>query len=158
MCGRKRHSIPELGSCHTCLGLSSVIWSQPVPRSHSAHCSARFLISLPVATMSSNLNISLDNPYGNVTIPRAKLRSSEESSTIITNPLAVDSLEQGRSSGLNPYSSFKPPGAQMQGTSQSQPGLNTSPYQVQSSYTIKEQEEDVNCCYACCCRCRRKKK
>lgn len=81
--------------------------------------------------MSSNINVSIDNPYGEVTIPRAKLRPSDDGSTVITNPVA---LSEG-----NPYaaSSSAPP----------------------PSYIVKEDgggEEERGRCRACCYRCRRK--
>uniref|UniRef100_A0A3Q2ZSX0 Uncharacterized protein n=1 Tax=Kryptolebias marmoratus TaxID=37003 RepID=A0A3Q2ZSX0_KRYMA len=81
--------------------------------------------------MSSNINISLENPYGQVTIPRAKLRSSDDTATVIANQMALNSE--------NPYadkSSAPPP------------------------YTIKDDdggEEESGRCRACCYRCRRKK-
>ncbi|CAB1423369.1 unnamed protein product [Pleuronectes platessa] len=55
--------------------------------------------------MSSNIHVSLDNPYGQVTIPRAKLRSSDDAATVIANPMALNSNEG------NPYgsSSAAPP-------------------------------------------------
>uniref|UniRef100_A0A3P8RLA9 Si:ch211-202f5.3 n=1 Tax=Amphiprion percula TaxID=161767 RepID=A0A3P8RLA9_AMPPE len=81
--------------------------------------------------MSSNINVSLDNPYGEVTIPRAKLRPSDDS-TVIANPLALSSTNE------NPYavSSSAPP-----------------------PYMVKEDgggEEEGGRCRACCYRCRRK--
>uniref|UniRef100_A0A8C9RCH4 Si:ch211-202f5.3 n=1 Tax=Scleropages formosus TaxID=113540 RepID=A0A8C9RCH4_SCLFO len=108
--------------------------------------------------MSNTLNLSLENPYSNVSIPRAKLRSAEDSGTVIINPLAIGGTEQGRASSLNPYSSFKTQGEQGQGASRVPVGQNSAPYQVQSAYAVKESEEEVSRCYACCCRCRRKKK
>lgn len=77
----------------------------------------------------STINVSLDNPYGQVNIPRAKLHSSDD--TVIANPMAV-----GGTDG-NPYgtSSFAPP-----------------PYVVKEDTT-----EEVGGCRACCYRCRRKK-
>ena len=39
----------------------------------------------------SNINVSLDNPYGEVTITRAKVRPSEDGSTVIANPMALSS-------------------------------------------------------------------
>uniref|UniRef100_A0A8C6K5W5 Uncharacterized protein n=1 Tax=Nothobranchius furzeri TaxID=105023 RepID=A0A8C6K5W5_NOTFU len=82
--------------------------------------------------MSSNINISPENPYGQVTIPRAKLhRPSEEIGTVIYNPMTLNSE--------NPYaekSSAPPP------------------------YTVKEDdggEEEMGRCPACCYRCRRRK-
>lgn len=106
------------------------------------------------------MNLSLENPYGDVTIPRAKLRSAEDS-TIITNPMAVGSTYSNRNSSLNPYGAFKPNG-ESQGPSEvtkdgdgdtSNPPRNNG----QSSYTVKEdKEEEVGRSRACCLRCRRK--
>uniref|UniRef100_A0A3Q0SKJ1 Uncharacterized protein n=1 Tax=Amphilophus citrinellus TaxID=61819 RepID=A0A3Q0SKJ1_AMPCI len=81
--------------------------------------------------MSSNINISLENPYGQVTIPRASLHPSGDS-TVIANPMVVTSTE-------NPYevSSSAPP-----------------------PYTVKEDrggDDEGGRCRACCYRCRRKK-
>ncbi len=59
------------------------------------------------------MNISLENPYGDVTIPRAKLHNAD-SSTIIMNPMALESTYNNRKSSLNPYSSFKTPGGEQQ--------------------------------------------
>uniref|UniRef100_A0A3B5A354 Si:ch211-202f5.3 n=1 Tax=Stegastes partitus TaxID=144197 RepID=A0A3B5A354_9TELE len=82
--------------------------------------------------MSSNINVSLDNPYGEVTIPRAKLRPSDDISTVIANPMALSGNNE------NPYavSSSAPP-----------------------PYMVKEDgggEEEGGRCRACCYRCRRK--
>uniref|UniRef100_A0A3Q2NNR9 Uncharacterized protein n=1 Tax=Fundulus heteroclitus TaxID=8078 RepID=A0A3Q2NNR9_FUNHE len=79
--------------------------------------------------MSSNINISLENPYGQVTIPRAKLRQPDDA-TVIANPMALNSE--------NPYS---------------QKGSDPPPY------TVKEDggEEEEGRCRACCYRCRRRK-
>ncbi|MED6271938.1 hypothetical protein CHARACLAT_025261, partial [Characodon lateralis] len=90
-------------------------------------CSA--LTSCDIINMSSNINISLENPYGQVTIPRAKLRLSEDA-TVITNPVALNSE--------NPYA---------------QKGSDPPPY------TVKEDggEEEGGRCQACCYRCRRRK-
>ncbi|XP_072548983.1 uncharacterized protein [Salminus brasiliensis] len=107
------------------------------------------------------MNLSLDNPYGNVTIPRAKLRPYGDSSTVILNPMTLESSYNGTSS-QNPYGSFKPQGEQnpsgvpvygeMRDGNQHPP-----PYNSQGTYNVKEDEEQVGRCYACCCRCRRKK-
>ncbi|XP_053341678.1 uncharacterized protein si:ch211-202f5.3 [Clarias gariepinus] len=100
------------------------------------------------------MNLSLNNPYGDVSIPRAKLRSYDDSSTIIINPMALESSYNG-SVSHNPYGSFKVPGGD---------GVSGVPVYGQSkdtnrngTYTVKEDEEQVSRCYACCCRCRRKK-
>ncbi|KAK7880996.1 hypothetical protein WMY93_032391 [Mugilogobius chulae] len=47
----------------------------------------------------SSINVSLDNPYGHVTIPRAKLQS--DGSTVIANPAVVNGNN-------NPYASPAP--------------------------------------------------
>ncbi|KAJ0037117.1 hypothetical protein NL108_018580 [Boleophthalmus pectinirostris] len=49
----------------------------------------------------SSINVSLENPYGRVTIPRAKLQSNADGSTVIANPAVVN----GNS---NPYASPAP--------------------------------------------------
>uniref|UniRef100_A0A3Q3G8N5 Uncharacterized protein n=1 Tax=Labrus bergylta TaxID=56723 RepID=A0A3Q3G8N5_9LABR len=79
----------------------------------------------------SNINVSLENPYGEVTIPRAKLRPSDDA-TVIANPMALSNNDS------NPYgvaSSAPPP------------------------YMVKEagEEEEGGRCPACCYRCRRRK-
>lgn len=89
------------------------------------------------------MNISLENPYGNVTIPRAKLRLDEDS-TVIANPMALESTAKGVSS-KNPY-------AGNEGSSQGPPG-----YDGRTSYTVKDDTEEVGRCHNCCYRCRRKK-
>lgn len=81
----------------------------------------------------SNINVSIENPYGEVVIPRAKIRSSDDISTVITNPLAL-SNDAG-----NPY-----------GVSNSDP----PPYVVKDAGGGEEEEgRSRGCCY----RCRRKK-
>ncbi|KAK9532118.1 hypothetical protein VZT92_009520 [Zoarces viviparus] len=77
--------------------------------------------------MSSNINVSPDNPYGQVTIPRAKLRLSDDLSTVIANPGALSSAD--------PYSSSPPP------------------YVVKDA----GEEEEGGRGPACCYRCRRRK-
>uniref|UniRef100_A0A3B3U589 Uncharacterized protein n=2 Tax=Poecilia TaxID=8080 RepID=A0A3B3U589_9TELE len=79
--------------------------------------------------MSSKINISLENPYGQVTIPRAKLRPSDDA-TVIANPVALNSE--------NPYA---------------QKGSAPPPYTVRE----EEEEEEAGRCPACCYRCRRRK-
>lgn len=87
------------------------------------------------------MNVSLDNPYGDVTIPRAKLRTTaEDGSTIIINPMALNSTYDGTASN-NPY-------AVDQSSSESK---NAS-----QNYTVKEDRDEVGRCPACCYRCRRK--
>uniref|UniRef100_A0A3P9LCL3 Uncharacterized protein n=1 Tax=Oryzias latipes TaxID=8090 RepID=A0A3P9LCL3_ORYLA len=80
--------------------------------------------------MSSNINVSLDNPYGQVTIPRAKLRPSDGGSTVIANPTALCSNDTSYT-------------------------ISSSAHK--ESYMVKEdegvEEEKRGCCY----RCRRKK-
>uniref|UniRef100_A0AAY5KMW1 Uncharacterized protein n=1 Tax=Esox lucius TaxID=8010 RepID=A0AAY5KMW1_ESOLU len=108
------------------------------------------------------MNVSLENPYGNVNIPRAKLRTSGDS-TVIINPMALDSTYSNHNSSLNPYGAFRPGGTSpghSEGTKDGEgngDASNASAYQVQSSYTVKDDtEEDVGRCRACCLRCRRK--
>lgn len=105
------------------------------------------------------MNISLENPYGDVTIPRAKLRG--DSSTIIMNPMALDS-SYNRTNATNPYASFKTPGdnnpSHVPVYGEAKNGTqNPSLYSTQAGYTVKEDTEQVGRCYACCCRCRRRK-
>lgn len=81
----------------------------------------------------SSINVSIDNPYGEVVIPRAKIRSPDDVSTVITNPVAL-SNDAG-----NPY-----------GVSNSEP----PPYVVKEAGGGEEEEgRSRGCCY----RCRRKK-
>ena len=71
----------------------------------------------------SNINVSLDNPYGEVTIPRAQLNSEEDGSTVIANPMA-HGLDN------NPYRVQSPA----------------------PSYLVKEAEPEEGggwCCYRC---------
>lgn len=79
----------------------------------------------------SNINVTIDNPYGDVTIPRAKIRSAGDVSTVITNPMALNS-----DAGNGAFNSTPPP------------------------YVVKEagggEEEEVRS-RGCCYRCRRKK-
>lgn len=78
----------------------------------------------------SAISVSLDNPYGQVTIPRAKLRADE--SLVIGNPVALG----------NPY------GKTVGGTNEAQ---------APPPYTLKEAEpEEEMRCRACCYRCRRR--
>uniref|UniRef100_A0A3Q3D2A7 Uncharacterized protein n=1 Tax=Hippocampus comes TaxID=109280 RepID=A0A3Q3D2A7_HIPCM len=77
--------------------------------------------------MSSNIRVSLDNPYGQVTIPRAHLRTSTDGATVIANPAVVNGNDH------NPYVS--PP-----------------PYLVKE---VEEEGSGGRC--ACCYRCRRRK-
>lgn len=84
--------------------------------------------------MSSNFNVSLENPYGEVHIPRAKLRPSDDGATVIANPMALSNNEG------NPY-----------GVSSSAPP---------PPYVVKEDgggEEEDGKSRACCYRCRRRK-
>lgn len=83
--------------------------------------------------MSSNINVSLENPYGEVTIPRAKIRSSDDGNVVIANPMALSS-DAG-----NPY-----------GVSSSAP----PPYVVKEAGGLEEEEVKSS---ACCYRCRRRK-
>nr|XP_057913613.1 uncharacterized protein LOC131107521 [Doryrhamphus excisus] len=81
--------------------------------------------------MSSAIRVSLDNPYGQVTIPRAKLRMSGDDSMVIANPAVVNG------SPANPYMG---------------PGASPPPYVVKE---VSGGEEEGGRC-ACCYRCRRK--
>lgn len=79
----------------------------------------------------SNINVSLENPYGEVHIPRAKIRPSDDA-TVIANPMAL-STHDGNPYGVS--SSAPPP-----------------------PYVVKEAgEEEGGRCPACCYRCRRRK-
>ncbi|KAG9281833.1 hypothetical protein AMEX_G405 [Astyanax mexicanus] len=107
------------------------------------------------------MNLSLDNPYGNVTIPRAKLRPYGDNSTVILNPMTLESAYNGTSS-QNPYGSFKPQGGEQNSSGvpvygEARDGNQPPPYNSQGTYTVKEDDEQVGRCYACCSRCRRKK-
>ncbi|XP_072768181.1 uncharacterized protein [Nerophis lumbriciformis] len=81
--------------------------------------------------MTSNIRVSLDNPYGQVTIPRAKLHNSGDNSLVITNPAALNG------NSANPYAGS---------------GSAPPPYLVK---VVEEEEEGGRC--ACCYRCRRRK-
>ncbi|TSL28222.1 hypothetical protein Baya_5737 [Bagarius yarrelli] len=100
------------------------------------------------------MNLQLDNPYGDISIPRAKLRSYDDSSTVIINPMALESSYKGNAS-QNPYGSMNvkngnaPSGVPVYGQVKSGTANGT--------YTVEEKEEQVNRCYVCCCCCRRKK-
>lgn len=80
----------------------------------------------------SKINVSLENPYSEVTIPRAKLRNPDDG-TVIANPMAL-----GNENG-NPYtvSSSAPP-----------------PYVVKEAGVEEEEEARSR---GCCYRCKRKK-
>ena len=94
------------------------------------------------------MKVSLDNPYGNVTIPRAKLKSADDS-TVIVNPMALESTYNAKAS-QNPYAAD--PAANGE-SAQGPPG-----YDGRKSYTVRDdEEEEVGRCPACCYRCRRKK-
>lgn len=82
----------------------------------------------------STIKVSLDNPYGEVTIPRAKLRPSDDV-TVIANPVALSSND-GNLYGMS--SSAPPP-----------------PYVVKEAGGGEDEEEGR--CRACCYRCRRRK-
>ncbi|XP_061656170.1 uncharacterized protein si:ch211-202f5.3 isoform X2 [Phyllopteryx taeniolatus] len=77
--------------------------------------------------MSSKIHVSLDNPYGRVTIPRAKLRTSADAATVIANPAALNGNDP------DPYVAPAPP------------------------YLVKDAEEDGGGRNTCCYRCRRRK-
>uniref|UniRef100_A0A8C6S414 Uncharacterized protein n=1 Tax=Neogobius melanostomus TaxID=47308 RepID=A0A8C6S414_9GOBI len=74
----------------------------------------------------SGINVSLDNPYGHVTIPRARLQT--DGSTVIANPAVVNG--NTNSAGNNPYGGSAP--------------------------EVREAEPEEPQCRACCYRCRRK--
>lgn len=100
------------------------------------------------------MDLQLDNPYGDVSIPRAKLRSYEDSSTVIINPMALESSYKG-SASQNPYGSVKVQNGN--GPSDVPVYGQSKPTNNKGTYTVKEEEEQVSRCYACCCCCRRKK-
>lgn len=107
------------------------------------------------------MNLSLDNPYGNVTIPRAKLRPYGDNSTVILNPMTLESAYNGTSS-QNPYGSFKPQGGEQNSSGvpvygEARDSNQPPSYNSQGTYTVKEDDEQVGRCYTCCSRCRRKK-
>ncbi|KAL6096391.1 uncharacterized protein ACO6RY_05730 [Pungitius sinensis] len=83
--------------------------------------------------MSSNINVSPDNPYGQVTIPRAKLRLSDDVSMVIANPGALSSNDR------NPYAASS---------------ASSPPYVVKEA---SGEDEGQGRCPACCYRCRRRK-
>ena len=85
-------------------------------------------------TIMSKIDVTLENPYSEVSIPRAKLRSSNDIATVIANPMALSS------DGGNPY-----------GVSSSAP----PPYVVKEAGGGEEEEEGRS--RACCYRCRRRK-
>ncbi|KAK2818483.1 hypothetical protein Q5P01_024044 [Channa striata] len=106
----------------------------PVELKQSSLAPAAYIGQLPDSSvMSSNINVSLENPYGQVTIPRAKLHSYNDVSTVIANPMV---LNEG-----NPYA-----------TSGSAPP---------PPYIVKEDgggvDEEGGRCRACCYRCRKRK-
>ncbi|KAJ7988542.1 hypothetical protein DPEC_G00324650 [Dallia pectoralis] len=106
------------------------------------------------------MNVSLENPYGDVNIPRAKLRSSGDS-TVIINPMALDSNYSNQNFSLNPYGAFQPGGKSQGPSVDTRDGVGhseaTPAHKSQTSYTVKEDtEEEVGRCRACCLRCRRK--
>ena len=82
--------------------------------------------------MSTQISVSPENPYGEVVIPRAKIRSNND--VVIVNPMAMSS-DDG-----NPY-----------GVSSSAP---PPPYVVKEVGGGEEEEERSR---GCCYRCRRKK-
>uniref|UniRef100_A0AAY4E234 Uncharacterized protein n=1 Tax=Denticeps clupeoides TaxID=299321 RepID=A0AAY4E234_9TELE len=90
------------------------------------------------------MNVSLENPYGNVTIPRAKLRT--DSSTVIINPLALEN---------NPYGGDVVSGVPVYGTELDRSQV-TPAYNGKATYTVTEDNEQVRRCGVCCCRRRRK--
>ncbi|KAM4634260.1 uncharacterized protein ACJ7VT_018813 [Polymixia lowei] len=101
----------------------------------------------------SSINVSLDNPYGHVTIPRAKLRHHDnnngihdDGSMVIANPAAL--VNAGHSSYGNPY------GADLSHLGEGRGGVAQAA--PPPPYMVKEDKEEVGRCRACCYRCRRK--
>lgn len=68
----------------------------------------------------SKINVSPENPYGEVTIPRAKIRSPDDNAVVIVNPMAMSS-NQG-----------DPP-----------------PYVVKEAGVEEEEARSRACCYRC---------
>uniref|UniRef100_A0A8C2AQF1 Si:ch211-202f5.3 n=1 Tax=Cyprinus carpio TaxID=7962 RepID=A0A8C2AQF1_CYPCA len=104
------------------------------------------------------MNISIENPYGDVTIPRAKLRDQPDSSTIIMNPMALESTYNNRKSAFNPYNSFKTPGENNTSSVPVYGEARNGSQNPPPAYTVRESDEQVGRCYACCCRCRCRRK
>uniref|UniRef100_A0A8C1HYP0 Si:ch211-202f5.3 n=2 Tax=Cyprinus carpio TaxID=7962 RepID=A0A8C1HYP0_CYPCA len=104
------------------------------------------------------MNISIENPYGDVTIPRAKLRDQPDSSTIIMNPMALESTYNNRNSAFNPYNSFKTPGENNTSSVPVYGEARNGSQNPPPAYTVRESDEQVGRCYACCCRCRCRRK
>ncbi|KAM9333885.1 uncharacterized protein ABDE67_022207 isoform 1-T2 [Symphorus nematophorus] len=84
--------------------------------------------------MTTKITVSPENPYGEVNIPRAKLRPSDDDATVIANPMAVSGND------ANPY-----------GASGSAP---PPPYVVKEAGGGAEEEGQSR---VCCYRCRRRK-
>lgn len=69
----------------------------------------------------SRINVSPENPYGEVTIPRAKIRSPDDNATVIVNPMTMSSNEG-----------------------------NPPPYVVKEAGVEEEEEaRSRTCCYRC---------
>lgn len=68
----------------------------------------------------SKINISPENPYGEVTIPRAKIRSPDDNATVIVNPMTMSSNEG-----------------------------NPPPYVVKEAVEEEGEVQSRTCCYRC---------
>lgn len=68
----------------------------------------------------SKINVSPENPYGDVTIPRAKIRSPDDNATVIVNPMTMSSNEG-----------------------------NPPPYVVKEAGVEEEEARSRTCCYRC---------
>lgn len=68
----------------------------------------------------SKINVSPENPYGEVTIPRAKIRSPDDNATVIVNPMTMSSNEG-----------------------------NPPPYVVKEAGVEEEEARSRTCCYRC---------
>ncbi|XP_041099713.1 uncharacterized protein si:ch211-202f5.3 [Polyodon spathula] len=131
--------------------------------------------------------VSLDNPYADVAIPRARLSNvftrEGDGSTVIANPLAeTDRLRKYSNSGANghsktysynPYASFKPAGEGGQPPAMPIYSLEMNadrlkdpkaPYSSPAldpqitAYSNRKEQDEESCCHACwCCCCQRKK-
>lgn len=75
----------ELMSTHSLFYTTTLIWLLRV----LVACRSSF--RRPCAM--SKINVSPENPYGEVTIPRAKIRSLDDNATVIVNPMAMSSNE-----------------------------------------------------------------
>ncbi|KAK1787324.1 hypothetical protein P4O66_002828 [Electrophorus voltai] len=100
------------------------------------------------------MNLSLDNPYGDVSIPRAKLRPYGDHNAVIINPMTLES-SYNNNSAPNPYENLKSPG---EVTSSGVPvygdvrdGNQHPPsYNSQGTYIVKEDAEQFKPTYIKC--------